>query len=89
MAKLSILLTLINAHHIALSIFISVMSVVAIYYYLTIIKVMYFEEPSNAVAEAPIPLKNSMTLVTVSALFTLFLGIFPAPLLHLCQTVLV
>jgi NADH-quinone oxidoreductase subunit N len=55
-------------------------SVVAAYYYLRIIVVMYMHEPEET-AELP-PLKGALSLALyASALGTLLLGIFPSLLL--------
>jgi len=52
-------------------------SAVAAYYYLRVLVMMYFREPSEAVnASEPLPAGLSAALV-VSAVATLFLGIFP------------
>ncbi|MGA2131364.1 MAG: NADH-quinone oxidoreductase subunit N [Bryobacteraceae bacterium] len=53
-------------------------SAVAAYYYLRILVVMYFREPSEATTELePLPLGLRAALV-IPAIGTLFLGIFPA-----------
>jgi NADH-quinone oxidoreductase subunit N len=52
-------------------------SAVSAYYYLRIVKLMYFDEPTEAFDR---PIGGDMSVVlTVSALFTILLTIFPAP----------
>ena len=54
----------------------------AAYYYLRLLVVMYMREPSQASSEAePLPAGLRAALV-ISALGTLFLGIFPAWVLN-------
>jgi NADH-quinone oxidoreductase subunit N len=52
-------------------------SAVAAYYYLRVLVMMYFREPSQAVMEAE-PLTPGLRVsLLISAAATLFLGIFP------------
>lgn len=63
-------------------------SVVASYYYLRIVKVMYFDAPSEAGAFDARP--ASLTVVMAGAgLFTLLFFIFPAPMLAAAQAAVV
>jgi NADH-quinone oxidoreductase subunit N len=62
------------------------LSVVAAFYYLRIIKLMYFDEPSDAVGiEAGGTLR---AVLSVNGVAVLALGIFPSVLLDLCARVL-
>ena len=62
------------------------LSVVAAYYYLRVIKVMYFDEPADA---AGIEAGGTLRLVlSANGLAVLALGIFPSVLLDLCARVL-
>jgi len=59
-------------------------SVIGAFYYLRIIKIMYFAEPDN-----PDPIVNPKPLhyvITVNTLAILLIGIIPAPLISWCQT---
>ncbi|WP_149537363.1 NADH-quinone oxidoreductase subunit NuoN [Siccirubricoccus phaeus] len=57
-------------------------SVVSAYYYLRIVKVMFFDAPAGALDPAP----ASLTVVmAASGLFTLFFVLWPAPLLAAAQ----
>ncbi len=62
------------------------LSVVAAFYYLRVIKVMYFDEPTDAVAvEGGGTLR---VLLSANGLAVLVLGIFPGALIDLCARVL-
>ena len=87
-AKLSILLSLLAAGQVAMAVFAVLMSVVGLYYYLRVIKVMYFDEPAKEVVYAQVVSSGSLTLASLTGLFALLLGIFPAELLTYCQAVL-
>jgi NADH-quinone oxidoreductase subunit N len=63
-----------------------VFSVIAAFYYLRIVKLMYFDEPSeNAAIQAGGTLRAVLTL---NGLAVLVLGIFPGALIQLCAQVL-
>jgi NADH-quinone oxidoreductase subunit N len=52
-------------------------SVVGAFYYLTIIKVMYFEEPAGGLD----PMRNEVRAVlAVAGLFVIFFFVYPGPL---------
>ncbi|MDQ0507027.1 NADH-quinone oxidoreductase subunit NuoN [Xanthobacter agilis] len=54
-------------------------SVVGAYYYLRVVKVMYFDEPAEAFDPMPTELKAVLAL---SGLFTIFYFVYPAPLIE-------
>jgi NADH-quinone oxidoreductase subunit N len=54
-------------------------SVVGAYYYLAIIKVMYFDEPIGAMEPARMELR---TVLAVAGLFNMLFFVYPAPLLN-------
>ncbi len=56
-------------------------SVVAAYYYLRIIVVMYMHEPVEAVTDLPVPETALKTTLWASALATVALGVFPSAIL--------
>lgn len=87
MAKLSVLEALINTHLISLAIFTMLFAIVGVYYYVKVIKEMYFEAPENI---SPILYsKTQGGLLTLNCLVILGLGVFPAALFQLCQSVFV
>jgi NADH-quinone oxidoreductase subunit N len=63
-----------------------VFSVIAAFYYLRIVKLMYFDEPAeNAAIQAGGTVR---TILTLNGLAVLILGIFPGALIQLCAQVL-
>jgi NADH-quinone oxidoreductase subunit N len=63
-----------------------VLSVVAAFYYLRVIKVMYFDEPADAVGiQAGGTLR---AVLSANGIAVLALGIFPSALIDLCARVL-
>jgi NADH-quinone oxidoreductase subunit N len=77
--KLYVFLAAIQAELYTLAVIGVLTSVIAAYYYLRIVKVMYFDEPAEAFER---PVGASMTLVIGgTALFTLLLFVNPGPLL--------
>jgi NADH-quinone oxidoreductase subunit N len=58
------------------------LSVIGAFYYLRIVKLMYFDEPADT---APIQVNADMSvLISANALAILALGILPQPLMALC-----
>jgi NADH-quinone oxidoreductase subunit N len=82
-AKLRIIQALWETHHLWLVVVAIIMSVVGAYYYLRVIKLMYFDEPAGS---QPAPARELGVRFTlgVNALAVLVLGILPGPLLDLC-----
>ena len=88
MAKLAILLSMLEADQVAMAVFMVLMSVVGLYYYLRVVKVMYFDEPVKEPVYASVISSGSVALVSLISALALLMGIFPAGLLQLCQTLL-
>ena len=83
-AKLSILETLIDSGHLYLAIIAVMASLVGAFYYLRVVKFMYFDEP---VQTAPIEGGGiAKTVFTLNGVFVLLCGIYPATLMALCLT---
>jgi NADH-quinone oxidoreductase subunit N len=84
-AKLSVLQALVLAGgsvHISLAIFAVLMSLVGAFYYLRVVKVMYFDAPlSRASVSAP---KDVQFVLSINALLLLLLGLLPGGLMTLC-----
>jgi NADH-quinone oxidoreductase subunit N len=92
-AKFFVLRGLIMAGQSGLAIFAVVMAVVAAYYYLRVVKTMYFDPPPSAVADGPqggeLPaLGGARFWLALNALGLLVLGIFPDSLWQVCRTVM-
>ncbi|HVN46075.1 MAG TPA: NADH-quinone oxidoreductase subunit NuoN [Steroidobacteraceae bacterium] len=86
-AKLRIFQVLWETHHLWLVVLAAAMSVVGAYYYLRVIKLMYFDEPVGA---QPAALREAGVrfALGVNAAAVLALGLLPGPLLDLCARVI-
>jgi NADH-quinone oxidoreductase subunit N len=81
-AKLAVLSAAINADQVWLAVVAVVFSLVGAYYYLRIVKLMYFDEPVDA---SPLRGQPDMRwLLSLNGLALLALGILPEPLMSLC-----
>jgi len=84
-AKLAVLQSLVttsSALHLQLAIAAVMLSLVGAFYYLRIVKVMYFDEPTDA---APVTASGeARALLSVNAVAVLALGILPGGLMALC-----
>ena len=86
-AKLYVIEVLISAHWTALAVFAIMMSLVGAFYYLRVVKVMYFDTTHEKQAES-LALDFSLSakiLLTINGLALLVLGCFPSILIKLCQ----
>jgi NADH-quinone oxidoreductase subunit N len=89
-AKLSVLQALIvsgTGLYLGLAIFAVLMSLVASYYYIRVVKVMYFDEPLTATTvSAPVDVR---VVLTINGALVLVLGILPGGLMTLCAQAIV
>jgi NADH-quinone oxidoreductase subunit N len=86
-AKFSVLQAVVAAGYLWLAIAAVFFSLVGAYYYLRIVKVMYFDPPASTLRiEAPI---NMKVLMSANGLAVALLGIFPQTLMSLCAFSLV
>ncbi|MDO5624427.1 MAG: NADH-quinone oxidoreductase subunit NuoN [Pseudomonadota bacterium] len=89
-AKLSVLQALVStgqAVHIGLAVFAVFMSLIGAFYYLRVIKVMYFDEPlSTTPIRAPLDMRAVLSL---NGALLLVLGILPGALMALCVRAIV
>jgi len=76
-AKYYVFLAAINAGLYTLAVIGVVVSVVGAYYYLTIVKVMYFDEPAESFSPMPRELR---VVLALSGLFVILFFVYPAPL---------
>ena len=82
-AKLFVLQALVDAHLVWLAVYALLFAIVGAYYYINIVKVMYFED---SVQNEPIVVsKDSQILITFNGLAVLLLGIFPTTLWQFCE----
>ncbi len=85
-AKLAVIQAVLDVGYLWLAIVAVVLSVIGAYYYLRVVKLMYFDEPREIVA-----LQGSGALklvLSLNGLAVLLLGVFPGLLLALCARVL-
>jgi NADH-quinone oxidoreductase subunit N len=81
--KLYVFMAAIDAKLYTLAILGVLASVVAAYYYIRIVKLMYFDEPADAFDRMP---GRELGLIQVAtAAFTLFFFLFPGPLLRAAE----
>ncbi|MCT9809334.1 NADH-quinone oxidoreductase subunit NuoN [Acidovorax sp. Be4] len=89
-AKLSVLQALIasgESAYIALAVFAVVMSLIGAFYYLRVVKVMYFDAPITATSvSAPLDVR---VVLTVNGALVLVLGLLPGGLMSLCADAIV
>jgi NADH-quinone oxidoreductase subunit N len=89
-AKLSVLQALIasgQAFHIGLAVFAVMMSLIGAFYYLRVVKVMYFDQPVAAgVVSAPLDVR---AVLSINGALVLFLGLVPGGLMALCANAVV
>jgi len=86
-AKLTVIKSIVDINLISVAIVAVMMSVIGAFYYLRIIKVMYFDKPEaeqEIALQAPIDMK---VMISVNALAVLALGLFPGSLLAVCARV--
>ena len=81
-AKFTVLQAALQAGYLWAVVFAVVMTTVGAFYYLRIVKLMYFDEPKNAVAiNAPIDMQLALS---INAIALLALGILPQTLMQIC-----
>jgi NADH-quinone oxidoreductase subunit N len=81
-AKFSVLSAVVNSGQVWLAVFAVLMSLIGAFYYLRIVKVMYFEEPSDS--EAIVASLDMRIVLSVNGLAVLALGIMPGSLITTC-----
>jgi NADH-quinone oxidoreductase subunit N len=90
-AKLSVLQPLVDSRQpmlIGLAVFAVMLSLIGAFYYLRVVKVMYFDSPTTAVQPVQAGLDVRMVLIANGAL-VLLLGLFPSGLMNLCLQAIV
>ena len=81
-AKLVVLQAIINVDIIWLAVYAVILSVIGAYYYLRVVKLMYFDKPETDIAIKPT--LDVSTLVSANGLLMLALGVFPSALMAIC-----
>ena len=89
-AKLAVLQALVSSGqtlYIVLAVFAVMMSLVGAFYYLRVVKVMYFDAPITATTvSAPVDVR---LVLSVNGALVLILGIMPGGLMSLCANAIV
>lgn len=82
-AKLAVISAAVSAGHLWLAVAAVMLSLVGAYYYLRVVKLMYFDEPADAapVAGHPGPMR---LVLAANGLGLLLIGVLPQPLMSLC-----
>ena len=90
-AKLAVLEALVatgQTFYIGLAVYAVLMSLIGAFFYLRLVKVMYFDAPSPALADMQQPVTTApldvRSVLTVNGFLVLLLGIFPGGLMALC-----
>ncbi len=83
-AKFSVLLAAVKAGYIGVAVFAVMFSLIGAYYYLRVVKLMYFDAPTdNAPIEAPLDMR---VLLSLNGLAVAIFGLFPDTVMMLCTT---
>jgi NADH-quinone oxidoreductase subunit N len=85
-AKLGVIQAVIGIHYTWLAVAAVLFSVVGAFFYLRIVKLMYFDEPTDNTAIGGSTLMR--TVLSVNALLAFGLGVIPGTVLQLCQRAL-
>jgi NADH-quinone oxidoreductase subunit N len=83
-AKFSVLQAIVEAGHLWLAVIAVLFSLIGAFYYLRIVKLMYFDAPIDTAAISP--RADARVLMSVNGLAVLVFGIFPQPLMTLCAS---
>lgn len=81
-AKFAVLLAAIDAGHVAVAVFAVIFSLVGAFYYLRVVKLMYFDPPADASPLRAAP--DVRFLLSLNGVAVALLGIFPDALISLC-----
>ena len=81
-AKLAVLQSVLAAGHVWLAVVAVIFSLIGAFYYLRVVKLMYFDAPEDSSPIAPAP--DMQVLLSANGLAVLALGIVPQPLMGLC-----
>ncbi len=83
-AKLAVLQAVIEANLMWLAILAVVFSVIGAFFYLRVIKLMYFDEPEQGAQGEFKPQRNVALVLSANAIAIFWLGVFPGSLLAVC-----
>jgi NADH-quinone oxidoreductase subunit N len=83
--KLAVIQALVGAGQIGFAVFAVLASLVGAFYYLRVVKAMYFDEPLISTPVAAGASQSSMVVLSCAGAAVLLLGIAPGPLFELCS----
>ncbi|HLD84853.1 MAG TPA: NADH-quinone oxidoreductase subunit NuoN [Coxiellaceae bacterium] len=86
-AKVGILEALIKVHDMRFAVIAIIFAIIGVYYYIRVVKVMYFEDADKIKKEPIHCAPNLLIAMSVNGLIVLILGIFPAQLFTLCHAI--
>jgi NADH-quinone oxidoreductase subunit N len=81
-AKLAVLRSVVDAGMVWLAVFAVMASLIGAFYYLRIVKTVYFDEPTDPTVI--VPAADARTVMAVNGALVLLLGLVPGPLMTLC-----
>ena len=84
-AKMRILEALMRAHYVWAAVVALLFSIIGAYYYLRVVKIMYFEKPQKEIETYYT--RSQAFVLGVNSLAVLVLGIYPVPLFHACRMI--
>jgi len=84
-AKYLVLQAAIDAHMLWLALAGAVFAIIGLYYYLYVVKVMYFDKPVEGGADQSAPDMSLRVVLSINALALLVLGVYWGPLLGWCR----
>jgi NADH-quinone oxidoreductase subunit N len=86
-AKMGVLEALIGVHLVWLAVLALIFAIIGAYYYINIVKIMYFEDPD---VQAPFQFSGDLRIaISVSGLAVLMYGIVPSTVINLCRQVFI
>ena len=83
-AKLLILQALLQSDHLWIAVYAVMFSLIGAFYYLRVLKVMYFDDPDTDAAPVPKTAWPTSTLMIINSLAVLGFGLLPSDLINLC-----
>jgi NADH-quinone oxidoreductase subunit N len=83
-AKMGVLQALIAAHQLWLATLAIIFAIIGSYYYLNVVKVMYFEEPESTPPRLVIA-RDAYLALSINAILLLILGLFPSQIIWLAR----
>ena len=81
-AKLGVLEALVDAEHTFLAVIAVIASLIGAFYYLRVVKVMYFDEPEHEITVSGSGFAKG--ILSLNSILVLAIGIVPAGLMSLC-----